>query len=87
MLTEAPSYAASVTDFLTYLLTDFPHQRQSSGVIFFLPRALDSVWLRGSSQLRGVAALDLTHHHSQVSTEEPHPWELEKGKVPALVRH
>lgn len=73
MLMKAPSYAASVTEFLTFLLTGFPPQRPSPGVIFVLPHALDSVWLKGSSQLSGVAALDLTHHHSQVSTEEPHP--------------
>lgn len=73
MLTKAPSYAAAVTDFLTYLFTGFPPQRQSPGVIFVLLRALDSVWLKGSSQLSGVATLDFTHHHSQVSIEEPHP--------------
>lgn len=85
MLREAPSYAASVTDSLMlYFFTSFPPQRQSLGAIFVLG-ALNV--LKGSCQLSGVAALDLIHHHCQISREEPHPWALEEGKVPALVRH
>lgn len=84
MLLEAPSYAASVTDFLTYLLTGFPSQRHSLEVIFVLLRALDRTWLKGKLPIKWSGVLDLTHHHSQISKEEPHPWELEKGKVIAL---
>lgn len=70
--------------FLTYLLTGFPPQRQSLEVIFVLLRALDRTWLKGKLPIKWSRVLDLTHHHFQISKEEPHPWELEKGKVIAL---
>lgn len=85
MLTEAPSCTASIQTFSRIFLLAFHLKDNLQEAPLFFP--LPWTWLKGSSQLSGVAALDLTHHHSQICKEEPHPWELEKGTVLALVRH